>query len=80
MAKIIKFQEYMETRNKEKMCGKRMAVLPEGSRKTEEAAGETMEAGRRSPYILAERMAGNAKDILEYGRWQTTEGISGSIS
>ena len=47
MAKIIKFQEYME-----KMCGKRMAVLPEGSRKTEEAAGETMEAGRRSPYII----------------------------
>ena len=49
MAKIIKFQE---TRNKEKMCGKRMAVLPEGSRKTEEAARETMEAGRRSPYII----------------------------
>ncbi len=52
MAKIIKFQEYMEARNKEKMCRKRMAVLPEESRKTEEAAGETMEAGRRSPYII----------------------------
>lgn len=52
MAEIIKFQEYVEARNKGKLGREKRAALPEESRKREETARETAEAGRRKPYII----------------------------